>query len=291
MPSKKPARGQSPFASISSSTENLRSPLRWVTPILTWGATVHLEDEIHDENDHDKADSTANMDEDLINGQGVNVSDILGDNRSEPTPTMQSKIASMRKMTEELREIPHNAIQQNTQLSVQNAELMEAYQEDRRESIQPEATNMTIIDMAQPERYCSRAKELHNFLDASWSNFHSPAHSFQHGDLDNVKYSASIVRMWKIHPDPAQRLTQMTNPVEWLRDLLRDSDACLEDFEAFSDEMQQMYGDKDQTLSAAMKGVTDFLQGANEPARVCTNRIKESWTAAGWLPQDNKNLY
>jgi hypothetical protein len=83
----------------------------------------------------------------------------------------------------------------------------------------------------------------------------------------------------------------MTDPVEWLPDLRRDSDPRLEDFEAFSEEMQKMYGDKDRKLNAAMKCMTDFLQGANEPVRVYANRIKANWRAAGWLPQDNKNLY
>jgi len=83
----------------------------------------------------------------------------------------------------------------------------------------------------------------------------------------------------------------MTDPVGWLRDLRRDSDPRLEDFEGFSEEMQKMYGDKDRKLNTAMKCMTDFRQGANEPVRVYANRIKANWRAAGWLPQDNKNLY
>jgi hypothetical protein len=41
----------------------------------------------------------------------------------------------MQKAMEEQREMLNNAIQQNTQLCVQNAELMEANREHRRESI------------------------------------------------------------------------------------------------------------------------------------------------------------
>jgi hypothetical protein len=65
----------------------------------------------------------------------------------------------------------------------------------------------------------------------------------------------------------------------------------LEDFEAVSEEMQKMYGDKDQKLNAAMTCMTDFLLGASELVRVYANRITANWRAVGWLPQDNKNLY
>ena len=146
MPPKKAARGQLRLASIRSSTENLRSPLGRVTPILTRGASVLPEDEIHDEDDHDDEENTADMEDTLSDG--------LGDNLSEPEPTMQSEIASMRKMMEEQREMLNNAIQQNTQLCVQNAELMEANREYRRESILPETTKTKIFDMTHPERYC-----------------------------------------------------------------------------------------------------------------------------------------
>jgi hypothetical protein len=74
-------------------------------------------------------------------------------------------------MMEEQREMLNNAIQQNTQLCVQNAELMEANREYRRACIQPEATKMKIFDMTHPERYCGGAKELNNFLDTLRSNF------------------------------------------------------------------------------------------------------------------------
>jgi hypothetical protein len=83
----------------------------------------------------------------------------------------------------------------------------------------------------------------------------------------------------------------MIDPLEWLRDLRRESDRCLECFEAFFKEMQKMYGDKDRKLNAAMKCMTDFLQGANELVRVHANRIKANWRVVGWLPQDNKNHY
>jgi small-conductance mechanosensitive channel len=66
---------------------------------------------------------------------GDNLSDVLGDNPSEPEPTTQSEITSIRKMMEEQREMLNNAIQQNTELCVQNAELMEANLKYRRESI------------------------------------------------------------------------------------------------------------------------------------------------------------
>jgi hypothetical protein len=75
------------------------------------------------------------MEQVLSDGLGDNLSDFLGDNAREPEPTTQYEIASMRKMMEEQREMLNNAIQQNTQLWVQYAELMEANWEYRRESI------------------------------------------------------------------------------------------------------------------------------------------------------------
>jgi hypothetical protein len=65
----------------------------------------------------------------------------------------------------------------------------------------------------------------------------------------------------------------------------------LEDFEAFSEEMQKMYGEQVRQLKAGMKFMTNFLTGANEPVRVYSNRIKANWRAARCLPLDNKNLY
>jgi hypothetical protein len=175
------------------------------------------------------------MEDALSDGLGDNLSDILGNNPSEPEPTTQSEVASMRKTMEEQREMLNDAIEQNTQLCVQNGELMEANQEYSSESIRLEATKMKIFHMTHPERYCGRAKEVDNFLDALRSNFQSHAHLFPHGDPDKVKYAASLLSMWKNHRDPAQRQTQMTDPVEWLRDLRRDSDPWLEDFEALSE--------------------------------------------------------
>jgi len=231
------------------------------------------------------------MEDDLSDCLGDNLSDFLGDNPSKPEPTTQYEIASMQKMVEEQQEMLNNALQQNTQLCVQNAEPMEANREYRRKSIRPEATKTKMFDMTHPEQYCTGAKELDNYLDTLRSNFQSHVHLFPHRDPDKVKYAASLLITWNNHSDPAQRQTQMTNPVEWLRDLRRDSDHSLEDFEAFLAEMQKIYGDKDQRLNVAMKCMNNFRQGANELVRVYTNRIKANWRPAGWLPQDNNNLY
>jgi len=70
----------------------------------------------------------------------------------------------------------NNAIQQNTQLCLQKAELMEAYQEFRRESIRPEATKTKIFDMTHPDWHCGGGKELDNFLDTLRCSFQSHAH-------------------------------------------------------------------------------------------------------------------
>jgi small-conductance mechanosensitive channel len=74
------------------------------------------------------------MEDTLSNGLGDNLRDVLGDNPGEPEPTTESEIASMRKMMEEQREMLNNAIQQNTQQCVQNAQVIEGNREYRRES-------------------------------------------------------------------------------------------------------------------------------------------------------------
>jgi hypothetical protein len=180
------------------------------------------------------------MEDALRDSLGDNVSEVLRDNRrNEPEPTTQSEIASMRNIMEEQREMLTNVIEQNTQLCVQNAELMEANRKYRREIIRPEETKMKIFDMTHPEWYWGTAKELDVFLDTLRCNFESHANLFPHGDPDKVKYAARLLSMRNNHPDPAQRHTTMTDPVVWLRDLQRHSDPYLEDFEAFSDECKR----------------------------------------------------
>jgi hypothetical protein len=271
MPPKIAARGELRLASMRSSTDILRSPLGQETPILTQGTSVLPVDEIYDADDHDDVENTPDQEDALCDDLCNNLSDVLDDNPREPEPTTQSEISSMRKMMEQQREKRNNAIQQNTQLCVQNAEMMETNRGHHSESIRQAATKTKILDMIHPEWYCGGAKVLDNFLYTLRSNVQSHAHLFAHGDLDNVKYSASLPSTGNNYLDPAQRQTQMTDPVEWLRDLRRDSDPCLEDIEALWEEMQKMYAAKDRKLNAAMKCITDFLQGANEPVRVYAN--------------------
>jgi hypothetical protein len=90
---------------------------------------------MHDADDHDDEENPADMEHTLSDGLGYNLNDVLRDNRSEPEPPTQSEITLMRKMIEEQQEMLNNAIQQNTQLCVQNSELMEANWEYCRESI------------------------------------------------------------------------------------------------------------------------------------------------------------
>jgi len=138
----------------------------------------------------------------------------------------------MWKMMEERWEMFNTAFQQKTQLCVQNAELVESSWEYRRESIWREAMKTKDFNMTHPERNCSRAQVLDDFLATLRSNFQSHTRIVPHRDRDKVKYQASLLRAWNKNLDPAKRQTQITNPVEWLQDLRRDSDPGLEDFEA-----------------------------------------------------------
>jgi hypothetical protein len=110
-------------------------------------------DEIHEKNDCHEEENTADMEDDLSNSLGDNLGDILCDDPSEPEPTTQSAIESMRKIMDEQREMLNHAIQQNILLCIQNAELMEANQEFHGESIRSEATQTKIFDMTHPDQY------------------------------------------------------------------------------------------------------------------------------------------
>jgi len=197
----------------------------------------------------------------------------------------------MQQTMEKQREMLFNAIQQNTQICVQTAEMMEANREYRRKSIRPAATSTTMIDMTYWQQYCGGATELNNVLDKVWSNCQSHTHLLLHGNSNTLTYAVSLRSTWNIHPDPAQWQRQMTDLVVWLWDLQRDSDLCLDDFEVFLAKIQKMYGNKDRKLNMAMKCMTYFLQGANEPVRANTNRMKANRRAVGWLLPDEKNHY
>jgi hypothetical protein len=60
------------MATTRSRTENLRSPLGSVTPILTGQLSVFQEEEIYDESDHNDKENTADRDDDLTDGLGNN---------------------------------------------------------------------------------------------------------------------------------------------------------------------------------------------------------------------------
>lgn len=96
MPPEKAVRGQFRLASIRASTEYLWSPIGRPTPILSRGATVLLEDDIHDEDDHDDEEFNADIDDALSDGLGDNLSDVLEDNPSAPEPITQPEFVSMR---------------------------------------------------------------------------------------------------------------------------------------------------------------------------------------------------
>jgi len=111
------ARSQLHLASMRSSTENLCSPVRQVTSILTPWASIVQEDEIRDQSSYNGEQCIAGMDHVLNEGAGNNlgnnVSDHQGDNPSKPKANTQSGIASMVQMLEEqcvMLNMPSNRI-------------------------------------------------------------------------------------------------------------------------------------------------------------------------------------
>jgi len=83
----------------------------------------------------------------------------------------------------------------------------------------------------------------------------------------------------------------MTDLVEWLRDVWRDSDPRLEDFSAFLEKMQKIYRDIDWKLNRVIMYMTNFHQETNKLVRVYTHRIEPNWRAVEWHPQYNKIWY
>jgi len=110
----------------------------------------------------------------------------LGCNPTEAKPTTQSKIASIQKLIEELSKLLNSAVQQNIQLGVQNAELIETNGENHWEKIQPEATNTKSFNVTHPEQYCRGPQNLENVIDSLWSNSQYHWHWSYYGDSDKV---------------------------------------------------------------------------------------------------------
>jgi len=185
---------------------------------------------IHDPSANTDENNPADMDDDLSEGLGENLSDVRCDNLSKPETTTGSGITSILKMIEDKRAMLNNAIQEYSELCVQNVELMEANQEYHRESIRPEATKTKMVDMTHAEPYRSETKELENCLQPLSSNFQSHMHRFLRGAVDKVSSAACRLCIWNNDPEPTQRQKQMTDLVKWLGDLWRDSDLYFQDY-------------------------------------------------------------
>jgi len=65
-----------------------------------------------------------------------------------------------------------------------------------------------------------------------------------------------------------QRLLQITDPMEWLQDIGRDSHTSSDDFEVIADELQAMYQDPDWMLNVGIQWMTAVIQGV---------RVNDNW--------------
>jgi len=90
------------------------------------------------------------------------------------------------KIIEKHWQIHNNSIQAIIPLSEQDAELMEANWENYIESIWPEVMKMKILDIAHPQWYYCRAKELANLVDILQSNFQFHPDLLLDGDPDKA---------------------------------------------------------------------------------------------------------
>jgi len=115
-----------------------------------------------------------------------------------------------------------------------------------------------IFKKIDPLQYSCGAKELDKFLQILQSIFASHKHRFPRRDPDQVKYAVSFLDTCNHHPDMTQQQTENTDPAEWASDLQEAKDPCLEDFQLFANEVQQMYGDKERCLNSATKAMQQY---------------------------------
>jgi len=148
---------------------------------------------------------------------------------------------------------------------------MKGNREYFRELIWPEAMKLKIFNMIHKEQFSRGAKELDTVLITLWSNCETHLHLLLYGDPDKDQYTGSLPSTWNNHLDLPQRMTQMTDPIEWLRELQRDSDPYLKHFDVILEDMQKMYSDQNGNLNWLILSLTDNFQGSNELVRVHAN--------------------
>src|SRR5215204_1231519 len=84
----------------------------------------------------------------------------------------------------------------------------------------------------------------------------------------------------------------MTDPSHWGQSLHVSNHPCLQDFDAFAEEILKVYRDPDRELNAAAKAYTELAQGPDKSVRAFGNRIRSNWREAGWdEKQHTRMLY
>jgi hypothetical protein len=147
-----------------------------------------------------------------------------------------------------------------------------------------------INKMVDPVRHCGSAKELDQFLDALRLNLNSHGHLFSRGGPDHVKYAISLLDAWSNHQNPVLRQTAMTDPSVWAGDLSAESGPCLQDFDHFSQEIAQVYGDKDKCRVAVITLMQEYKQLPQQSGRAYANRVKANWRQTGWYLQKHEEV-
>jgi hypothetical protein len=183
----------------------------------------------------------------------------------------------------------NNALQQNIQLGVQNAELMETNGDNHWENIQPEATNTRSFNVAHPDQYCSGAQNFENVQDSLWSNSQYDWHLSYYGDSNKVQHPVILASRLRNHANTTHRQTLITTMVNWLWELRAVSDPHSGELERFSDQMQTIYRYRKWTLISARKSLTNILLESIEPVTVYANQIQVYQGIAETLLQDYKH--
>jgi hypothetical protein len=165
----------------------------------------------------------------------------------------------------------------------QNAMLMKANARQLSAPTEVSSTALKKLKMFNPKRFCGGAVKSEIFIGSLHSNFGVHSIYFPKGDIDYVQYVLDNLGTLASHPNTNQLKMNMTDPISWGQNLLKDKNLYLFDVELFVTQLRILYGDKEKELNTGICRFTKFLQGhydKNEGVGGYANRLWKLWWEA-----------